>query len=114
MSKRCGHPLSLDGSATATFPFLATATAWRRIRAIAFLLLTSAGAACADALNTLTLTVLDLVHGDNSYLICVMKPGWFLERILARKEIRDLNETAILLPSSTSHTDLEHAHVHSV
>lgn len=27
--------------------------------------------------------------------------GWFLERILAKKQVRDLNETAILLPSST-------------
>jgi hypothetical protein len=33
------------------------------MHALGFLLLTSAGAACADALSTLTLTVLDLVHG---------------------------------------------------
>jgi len=34
-------------------------------------------------------------------LIYLMKPGWFLERILAKKKVSDLNETAILLPSST-------------
>ena len=49
----------------------------------------------------------------DSYLIYVMKPGWFLERILAKKQVSDLNETAILLPSSTSRTDLEHAYHHT-
>src|SRR5688572_19126112 len=49
----------------------------------------------------------------DSCLIYVMKPGWFLERILVRNPIEYLNETAILLPSSSSRIDFEHAHVHS-
>ena len=49
-----------------------------------------------------------------SCLIYVMKPGWFLERILVRNRIEYLNETAILLPSSISRTDLGHAYDHTV
>ena len=47
-------------------------------------------------------------------LIYVMKPAWFLERILAKKQVSGLNETAILLPSFTSSTDLEHPYVGTV
>ena len=113
--RRKGRNDALSPSCRAVAPlaFLATATAWRYPRLLAYLLLTSTRAGCANALSTLTLTVLDLVHGHDSYLINVMKPGWFLERILAKKQVSDLNETAILLPSSTSRTDLEHAYVHS-
>jgi hypothetical protein len=50
-------------SARAPLAFLAAATAGRCTHALSFRLLTSACAACADALSTLTLTVLDLVHG---------------------------------------------------
>jgi hypothetical protein len=58
--------LSPHCRAVAPLAFLATATAWRYARLVAYLLLTSTRAACANALSTLTLTVFGLVHDNDS------------------------------------------------
>ena len=92
---RCAE--TSGNGATAWLAVLATASARRYARALGGLGLTSARAACAGTLSTLTLTILDRVHGMTPGLVKVEKPGWFLERIVASKRVRNLNETAILL-----------------